>query len=202
MCRTARIAAMLLLTSAVADSALARQAPATEWSHGTTLNGFGGLTADSRQAGPVLGGAAGWELTPGLAIEGSGGWTEFGHGTSSFAGALKARIRIVGRRKVDPFVQAGVGLYRVTFGLTDTAVPQFYARRMGGGVATASARTFTDPSVVAGGGVSIFVNRHIAIRPDAEAAVVFRGGHSHVMTTIAVHVVYHFEHHPVTPTRR
>jgi hypothetical protein len=202
MCRRACIGATVLLVSAMAGSASARQAPATEWSHGTTLNGFGGMTADAKQSGPVLGGAVGWELTPDLAIEGSGGWTEFGHGTSSFAGALKARIRLFGQRKVDPFVQAGVGLYRVTFGPTDTAVPEFYARRMRSGISAESERRFTDPSVVAGGGVSVFVNRHLAIRPDAEAAVVFRGGHSHVVTTIAVHVVYHFEDHPVTPVRR
>jgi hypothetical protein len=53
------LAATWLLTSAVADSASARQAPATDWSHGTTLNGFGGMTADSKPAGSVLGGAAG-----------------------------------------------------------------------------------------------------------------------------------------------
>jgi hypothetical protein len=171
-----------------------------EWSHGTTLNGYGGFTADSEQTGPVLGAAAGWELTPNLAIEGSGAWAEFGSGTTSFAGAVKARIRIAGQRKIDPFVHAGIGLYRATFGETETAMPEFYQRRMVMPVSPdRMTRTFTDPSVVAGGGVSMFVNRHVALRPDAEATIVFRDGHSHVVTTVAMHVVYHFENHPVTP---
>lgn len=194
MCRAASITLTFVLASTAAGSAWARQpARVSEWSHGTTLNGFGGFSADSNQAGPVLGAAAGWELTPNVAIEGSGAWTEFGSGTTSFAGAVKARIRIAGRRQIDPFVHAGIGLYRATFDATEVEVPEFYKRRM------SDLRTFTDPTVVAGGGVSVFVNRHVALRPDAEATVVFRGGQSHVVTMVAMHVVYHFENHPVTP---
>ena len=201
MYRTPRIVAALLLTSAVAASAWAQHVPITDWSHGTTLNGFGGMNADSKQSGPLVGGAAGWELTPALAIEGSGGWTEFGHGTTSFAGAVQARLRIAGRRQIDPFVQAGVGLYRMTFGRTETAIPDFYARRMTDAAAR-TGRTFTDPTLVAGGGVSVFLNRHIAVRPDVQVTFVRRNGDGHTVTTMAVHLVYHFEHHPVTPTRR
>jgi hypothetical protein len=62
-------------------------------------------------------------------------------------------------------------------------------------------RTFTDPTVVGGGGISIFVNRHFALRPDVEAVFVLRDGRTHVVTTAALHAVYHFESHPVTPVR-
>jgi hypothetical protein len=39
----------------------------------------------------------------------------------------------------------------------------------------------------------------VVSRPDVEATVVRRGGRRHVVTVIAVHAVYHFESHPVTP---
>jgi hypothetical protein len=42
----------------------------------------------------------------------------------------------------------------------------------------------------------------VAIRPDIEAAIVFANGSSHVVTTAAVHLVFHFEINPVTPARR
>jgi hypothetical protein len=66
---------------------------------------------------------------------------------------------------------------------------------------SATSGTFTDPTLIGGGGVSIFLNRHFALRPDAEVAFVFRDGNHHVVTTVALHAVYHFESHPVTPVR-
>jgi hypothetical protein len=62
--------------------------------------------------------------------------------------------------------------------------------------------TFTDPSLVAGGGVNIHINRHLAIRPDLETTFVLRDGRNHTVTSVAVQAVYHFEEHPVTPRRR
>jgi hypothetical protein len=204
MYRSARMMMMTACLCCAVPASVAAQPDirASEWSQGTTLNGFVGVTADSAQGGPALGGAMGWELTPNIALEGSGAWAEFGHGTSSFAGALKLRLRVAGQRKVDPFVQAGIGLYRATFADGDTAVPGFYERRMTAPVVGQRVRrTFTDPTLVAGGGVSVFVNRHFALRPDVEAAFVIRDGRTHVVTTAAVHAVYHFESHPVTPAR-
>jgi hypothetical protein len=172
----------------------------SDWSHGTTLNGFAGVATDSSRSGPVLGGAVGWEVTPGFAVEGSGAWLEFGHGTKAFGGSLKVRGRLFGRRTIDPFLQAGIGMYRASFGPGAPTMPSFYGRRMGASMRSGRVPvTFTDPTVVAGGGVNIFVNRHLAIRPDVEATVVLRDRRSHVVTTIAVHAVYHFENHPVTP---
>jgi hypothetical protein len=202
MSRSARMIAMACMCCAIPVAAAAQpDVRANEWSHGTTLNGSVGITADSSQTGPALGGGMGWEVTPTVAIEGSGSWAEFGHGTTSFAGALKVRLRLAGRRHVDPFVQAGVGLYRATFGTDDGDVPGFYRRRIAAAISGHGDRTFTDPTIVGGGGVSIFVNRHFAVRPDVEAAFVFRDGRTHVVTTAALHAVYHFESHPVTPAR-
>jgi hypothetical protein len=202
MCRVILTVSLLLLSMCSSRVFAQQSPPLADWSHGTTMNGFVGVTSDSSHSGAVLGGAAGWELTPGIAIEGSGGWTDFGQGTTSFAGALKARVRLFGRRQIDPFVAGGVGLYRASFGVDEKDVPAFYRRRLNTASTSVGERTFTDPSLLAGGGVSVFVNRHLAIRPDVEAAFVIRDGHNHLVTTVAVHLVYHFENHPVTRARR
>ena len=203
MTRTARVLAIICLCCAIPAIAAAQQEiRPDEWGQGTTLNGFVGIGADSSQRGPVVGGAVGWELTPRFAIEGSGGWTEFGHGTTAFAGALKLRARLFGHRKLDPFVQAGAGLYRTTFGERETAVPDFYRRRIAAQLPGNVGRTFTDPTIVGGGGVNVFINRRVAIRPDVEAAVAIYHRRAHVVTTVGLHIVYHFEDHPVTPLKR
>ena len=195
--------AILWACCAMSGSAWAQSDIRTgEWSHGTELNGFVGVAADSTNLGPALGGAAGWQVTPALAIEGSGTWAEFGEGTHAFGGSLKARVRLFGRQSVDPFVQGGIGMYLATFGPAATHIPDFYRRRMSDPMQTDdSGETFTDPTVIAGGGVNVTLSRHIAIRPEVEATFVLRNGHSHVVTTVALHAVFNFEHHPVTPQR-
>jgi hypothetical protein len=202
MRRMIRFAAMAGACIAWSTTAVAQTAVAPgEWSRCTTLNGFVGASGDTTQVGTALGGAIGWDVTPSIAIEGAGSWTAFGHDTSAFSGTLKVRARLTGTRTVDPFVLAGIGMYRSEFGDHETAIPDFYRRRLESGESGLT-RTFTDPSLVAGGGVSLFVSRHVAIRPDIEAAILFANGSSHVITTAAVHFVYHFESHPVTPARR
>jgi hypothetical protein len=173
---------------------------ANEWSRGTTLSGFAGLTVDSAQAGPLLGGAVGWQLTPRLGIEGSGSWGEFGHGTNTFAGAMQLRVRAGGRGRAHPFVHAGAGLYRATFGPSETALPAFYERRFMHHIGQATeGQTFTDPTIVGGAGIDISINRHFTVRPDVEATLVLRDRRHHVVTGVAFHAIYHFENHPVTP---
>jgi hypothetical protein len=78
-------------------------------------------------------------------------------------------------------------------------MPGFYRRRMTGMSDMGSTITFTDPSVVGGGGVNVFVGQHWAIRPEILATAVLRDSHSFVVTTGAVRLAYHFEEHPVTP---
>jgi hypothetical protein len=171
-----------------------------EWSHGTTLNGIVGVPIEPDRAGAALGGAVGWEVTPRFAIEGTGSWLDFGHDASGFAGAISLRTRLFGHRKVDPFVQAGIGMYRAFYGPAST-LPEFYERRSEFRQ-LAGNRTFTDPTVVAGGGTNIFLNRRFAVRPDVTATIVLRDRRHHVITTVGVHAVFHFEDHPVTPARR
>ena len=61
--------------------------------------------------------------------------------------------------------------------------------------------TFTDPTLVTGGGVSIFLKRWFALRPEAEVTLVIRNG-THAVTNVALHAVFLFEEHPMTPTRK
>ena len=58
---------------------------------------------------------------------------------------------------------------------------------------------FTDPSFILGGGVNLFVTRHVALRPDVEAKLVRRNSQNYVVTAVSVHLAYHFEDHPMTP---
>jgi len=63
----------LLVLSATAS---AQTDTAAMWRRGTTLNLFGGAAATSNDQGPIAGGAVGWEVTPRIALEGSGTWFE------------------------------------------------------------------------------------------------------------------------------
>ena len=177
--------------------------PPTMWHHGSTLNLFAGsATAPSRRAA-IGGGAVGWELKPRFAVEGSGEWMEWGTGSHGFAAAITAQTGLAGPRPVMPFLTGGIGLYRASFDRIGTPTPAFYARRIamdGAGMGTTA--TFTDPTVVFGGGVNAFVSRHWAIRPDVREMVVLRNSRSYFVTAFAIHVAYHFEDHPITPKAR
>lgn|SRR5687767_6359421 len=222
-----RLPAVTVAWLALAAAAFAQTAAPHEWSRGTTLNGFAGIATESSSSGPAFGGALGWELTPRFALEGSGSWIEFDGRHNAFAAAMKVRGRLFGRRKIDPFLQGGIGLYRASFDArTDEMpgpmmngtfigampslasyrfgdVPHFYQHRMDDFAGDDMLRrTFTDPAFVFGGGVNLFVTRHLAIRPDVEAMVVVRDRRSQMVTSIGVHAVYHFEEHPVTPALR
>lgn len=178
---------------------------ANEWGRGTTLTGFAGIAVDSARSGPLVGGTVGWEITPRLAIDGSGMWVEHGSSNDVFAAALKVRAAPFGTRTrlrtAVPFLQAGIGMYRASFKARDD-MPGFYRYRMHQDVSSGVKRSFTDPSLVFGGGADVFVSRNVAIRPDIEAMVVLRDSRSHVATALRINVVYHIEEHPVTPTRR
>jgi hypothetical protein len=196
-----RVTSAACIMLVVAASARAQTAiRPNEWSQGTTLNGFVGVPFESGETGVALGGGVGWEITPRYAIEATGSWLDFDDSATGFAGSIALRTRLFGRRTVDPFLQGGIGMYRASFGSTEN-LPPFYEGR-------ASARellgsvTFTDPTLIAGGGVNIFLNRHLALRPDVAATFVLNDGRHEVITTAAIHLVFHFEDHPVTPALR
>ena len=194
---------LLFAIVAVCGSPAPGFAQPNEWSHGTTLNVFASATADPSRDGPGLGGAVGWVVTPRFAIEGTGAWYTAGNAEDAFAGALKAQVAVVRGHRVVPFLQAGVGLYKASFATDASSVPVFYRDRMAArGVGTGAVQSFTDPTVVFGGGVGMILTRHVALRPDVEVTVVTRAGRNQTITAFALHLAYHFEEHPVTPERR
>ena len=62
-------------------------------------------------------------------------------------------------------------------------------------------RAFTDPSFVVGGGVRYFATRQWSIEPEITAIIVTHRSRSHVVTAVALGLGYHFEDHPITPSR-
>lgn len=174
--------------------------PGNFWSHGTTLNVFAGAAATSRDRAGVAGGGMGWELKPWFALEGTGGWFDWGHNANAFTAALAAHVAVLTPRPIVPFLAGGVGMYHATFDRFDTTMPRFYRHRMlGMSEQPGQTKTFTDPSIVAGGGVELFVSRHWTVRPEVMANVVVRDGRSFTVTTGVVRLGYHFEDHPITP---
>jgi hypothetical protein len=173
--------------------------PGNMWSHGTTLNVFGGAAAASGDRAAVGGGGLGWEIDPWFALEGSAGWLDWGQNATAFTAAMAAHVALLTKRPLVPFLAGGVGLYHASFDRLDTSMPGFYRHRMAGlSPGLSQMMTFTDPSLVGGGGVNLFVNRHWTIRPEVMANLVMRDSRSFVVTTGVVRLAYHFEDHPVT----
>jgi outer membrane protein with beta-barrel domain len=203
MCVTSTVAPILALVC-IAGSASAQTADrGNVWSLGTTATGVAGVATDGSRSGPAIGGAVGWEMTPRFAVQGDAAWVELGDGITTFSASLKARVRMPGSRPIDPFFNAGIGFARTSLSVDTRRPPQFYERRMGRHTAPGGpVMTFTDPTLVLGGGVNIFVNRHFAIRPALDATVVLRDRRHYVVTTAALQAVFHFEDRPVTPSSR
>jgi hypothetical protein len=137
-----------------------------------------------------------------VGVEGSGAWLNQRRGAHAFTADLKALVNLAaGRHPVVPFLEGGVGLYRASFDPSQRTLPDFYQGRTSGNGLGLKRITFTDPSFIVGGGVNLFMTRHVSIRPDVEAKIVRRDSRSHVATAISVRLAYHFEDHPITPGR-
>lgn len=171
-------------------------APPDDWGHGTTISASVGVATDGTNTGGLASGAVGWELTPRVAVEGSGTWLDRREGGNGFNAALKVRAGLT-RTGVSPFVEGGVGLYRVTYAASDV-MPGFYRRRMPSQGASLMPRSFTDPVFHVGAGLNAFTSRHLSVQPAAEVLLVTRGGHAHTLAAFSLRFAYHFEDHPVT----
>jgi hypothetical protein len=171
------------------------------WSHGTTLSVFAGAASASSDTGPVAGGAVGWEITPWVAVEGSGSWLDRRRGADAFAADLKALVNLTRPHTVVPFLEGGIGMYRASFDMSRATFPEFYRRRLGPDAENRQNLTFTDPSFILGGGVNLLVAPHVTIRPDVEAKIVRRDSQNHVVTALSVHLAYHFEDHRIVRRR-
>jgi hypothetical protein len=197
------VVGLLMTTATVSAQGLPPEPGTTAsgnmWSHGTTLNVFSGGALGGDDRASITGAAFGWEIWPWFGLEGSGTWIEWEKSAHAFTPALTAQLGLLTTGRAVPFVTGGVGLYHVSFDRMDVEMPQFYRERMTAMNVLGSAVTFTDPSVVGGGGVTVFLTRKWTIRPEVLATVVVRDSRSFVVTTAALRLGYHFEGHPVTP---
>jgi hypothetical protein len=204
-CWSSAFIVLVVATAATAQTTQKIQPPPSTpmWQHGSTLNLFGGTASAPSHRAAIGGGAVGWELKPRFAVEGSGEWMKWGAGSHAFAAAITVQTGLAGPRPLMPFLTGGIGLYRASFARIGSAMPAFYARRIStDGMSMGTTATFTDPTVVFGGGVNAFISRHWAVRPDVREMVVLRNSRSYFVTDFAVHLAYHFEDHPITPKVR
>lgn len=188
------IAATVCWQLVVPIGAAAQRLPEHPWSHGTNLEVSGGA-ADASQSDVrgALGGAIGWDINTRVSVKGAGTWLVAAHDDEGFAAELKALANLTRPNVVVPFVGAGVGLYRASFG-ERAVLPDFY--RVRAAESNLGERlTFTDPAFVVEGGAKIVASRHISVRPDVGVRIVTRSGSTYALTMAAVHVTYHFEVH-------
>src|SRR5688572_2614375 len=150
-----------------------------DWHQGTTLAGFIGATTSHSVTDAAAGVTVGWELTPHLAIEGRGLWLDAGPGAGAFTALLGARLPILPGRLIVPFVSGGAGLYR----------------------ATSDDGSFDDFDVAAGTGADIALGGRLALRPEVTVLLVTAQADTRTVPVFGVHLAYHFDSHPVTPTR-
>ena len=167
------------------------------WGPGTTLSVFVGAASPDAGISGVAGASLGWELKPYLAIEGGAAWIGKKAGVASFEGLLGPRVRPFPGRSVSPSFYVGVGMLRASVDVNDPDLPAFYAQR--GGVAT---EIFEDFAVGVGGGVDLFLNHHLAIRPEVLVTFAISDASSMVVPMFGVQIAYHFEAHPYLPRVR
>lgn len=193
---------MTLLSPQANGVAFAQALSQDEWHHGSAVALFGGLTvSDNTQS--AAGGSIVWELTPRFSVDAGGRWIGVTGDTETVFGSIGVRYVVTGTRPVTPYVNAGVGLYRASFqpGSFGAGMPEFYRRRMGG-MPGPSRRTFDDFAARVGAGIEIYLSRHVSIRPEVEIVGVTDRSHTHIVPIAGVHLAYHFESHPITPSRR
>jgi hypothetical protein len=198
-----RAGSMAIAMMAVAALASAQETAANAWSHGTTLNAFVGAASEPTAGAVTAGGAIGWQVNPSFAVEGTGAWTDSQSSSLWFSAALKVQTRLAYAGGANPYVEAGIGMYQASFDAGQTEVPEFYRKRMTEepGALTMS-HSFRDPTFVFGGGLNVLATRHFSLRPAVEFTVVLRNGDSYTSTAGVLRLAYHFENHPVTPTKR
>jgi len=196
-----RMCVCVLVTVSLSSPAWAQRtapqaAPPDDWGHGTTVSASAGAATDGSHTAATAGGAVGWELTPRVMVEGSATWLDRREGSHGFNAALKLRAGLT-RTGVSPFVEGGIGLYRVTH-TASAVMPEFYRRRMLGQGPSQMQQSFTDPVFHAGAGLNVFVSRHLSVQPAAELLLVTRDAHAYRLSAFSLRFAYHFEDHPVT----
>ena len=182
-------------------TAVLAQPTVQEWHKGTALSVFAGAVSATEGTDGAAGVAIGWEFTPRFTLEGSGLWT-VGQDVEGFSALAGTRINLLSPRGAVPFVSAGVGLYQATVDVDHSGTPEFYMARMRMAIRAGSGgphQTFTDFATSVGGGIDLHLKQHVALRPDVRVLFVHADGDTRPMAVYGVHLVYHFEEHPITP---
>lgn len=190
------LAAALVVTVGGPAAAQAPQVQGT-WTSGTTLNLFGGVGADDEWTSGAAGAAFGWEVTPRFSIEAGGSWLKRGPGAQAFAADMTVLFHPKPASRFAPFLKGGIGLYDAQFDVSRSPIPDFYRARLDETNPLSQSATFTDPALVAGGGVTIWVSRHVSLRPEVDLKIVIDSWNAHLVSIAAVRFAYHFQEHPV-----
>ena len=174
--------------------------PAT---HCSSLDVFGGVSSAESAAGGLAGAGAGWQITSWFGLAGEAFWVDRPGTETGFSAAVHTRWNLVRGWRAMPFATIGAGFYRASFEVGDNTVPAFYRDRLeDGAVGVGANRAFTDPAMIAGGGVDILLSRRLSLRPQGDAMVILDHGRSRVMPAFTVHLAVHFDEHPITSLRR
>jgi hypothetical protein len=196
-----RHAVSVLLFAGALVAGLPAPVAAQSASTGTALALFGGAAVEDG-TGMATGANISWELTPYFTLEGSGIWMP-GRRIDGFSGLIGSRVHLLSRRAIVPFLSGALGMHRATIDATRDRIPEFYARRIGpdGGPGREAdmERVFDDFAVAVGGGADIYLQRHLALRPDLRVLLVRGRGRTDAVPVYGVHLAYHFEDHPITP---
>ena len=191
---------VVLAVMIAAPMARAQTTAAGPWQQGALFSAFVGAARAASDTSAVTGVGLGWEVTDHFGLEGRGAWFHPGTGQSGFAAMLLPRVLFLPSRRANPFVAAGVGMYRASFDTVANAMPEFYRRRVT--VASPYGQTFDDFMLVAGGGVDVFASGHLAIRPEVTVQFVMNGSNTRAVPVYGVHLEYHFESHDTRPSVR
>jgi hypothetical protein len=194
--------AVALVLVTVAPKAWSQTVVADEWRQGTTLAGFVGAASASADTEVAAGAALGWEITPHFTLEGRGIWFDAGHRADAFTALLGARVPLLPGHLLVPFLYGGAGVYRTTFESMSSTIPGFYRRRMMSDEARFRDQAFNDFVAALGGGVDLFLARHLALRPEVTVLLVTTRAETRAVSAFGVQLAYHFESHPITPSGR
>ena len=196
-CGSLAVSLMALATPVSAQTAQTQTAQSSQWTHGTTLDLFGGAAlAPSADMRAALGGTIGWEVNHHVGIEGAGTWVVPREHDQAFMAELKGVFNLTSPNAAVPFVGAGVGMYLATFDVGSSSIPAFYQPRMTSAPA-GSSQSFTDPSLILTGGFNIMTSRHVSSKPEVSVRWVLHDSNSYAVTVLAVHAIYHFEDHGI-----
>ena len=195
--------ALLLVPAPTTGQTQATPLPDHEFTSCSIVGLLSGVSIASSEASPTLGGMFGWPLTARVGLEVAGAWSDTPRDGSGFAAGLSLRRNFTARQTLVPYMKAGVGVYVATVDAAKGTPPDFYLRRFGPGDerVDGTRHTFSDPALVLGGGVSWFLGRRLALRPEVETFIIRGGSRTSAVTSFVARLEYHFEDYRITRNR-